>query len=284
VSFKNILFFLPTYPDPPHEQTIHSVGFLAQATSANITGFITELNEDASTWPKIMGAFPLDFPLLMAEAVRSSQGNAKTLAAALAKMASDYGVAVNIRSTLANLYASPQPLIDLARLHDLTVLPIPETDSFDRKYLEAIMFKSGRPILLLPSGKGHKPLQAMANIVVAWDFSREAAQAISEALPILVLAKQVHIVTILGEKHIQTTSNRSDLEQYLRSHGLKYVIHEATLKDQNIGERLSSYVSDAGADMLVMGAYGHSRFQEFALGGATRTMISDARIPLFMSH
>lgn len=263
---------------------MNSVGFLARAVGAKLTALIPQLSDDASTWPKIMGAFPLDFPQLMQESVRSSERNAQLLSEALTKISSEYSVGLDLRRPLTVLYGSPQSLVDLARLNDLTVLPIPETDCFDRKYLEAVLFDSGRPTLLLPSGHGRKRLQALKTVVVAWDFSREAARAISDALPLLKLSEQVRVLTVLGEKHIQTTSKTDDLEKYFNSHSVKFVLDETKLKGHTIGECLCSYVSDADADMLVMGAYGHSRFREFALGGATRALIADAPLPLFLSH
>ncbi|MBC8094386.1 MAG: universal stress protein [Akkermansiaceae bacterium] len=281
---KEILFFLPTYPDAPSEQAMNSVGFLAQTAGAKLTALIPQLSDDASTWPKVMGAFPLNFPQLMQESVRSSERNAQLLSEAMTKVSSEYSVALDLRKTLTVLYASPQSLVDLARLHDLTVLPIPETDSFDRKYLQAVLFDSGRPTLLLPSGRGCKQLRALKTIVVAWDFSREAARAVSDALPLLKLAKEVRVLTVLGEKHMPTTSKVGDLEKYLNSHSVKFVLEETKLKGHTIGECLGSYVSNANADMLVMGAYGHSRLREFALGGATRALIADAAVPVFLSH
>jgi nucleotide-binding universal stress UspA family protein len=245
---------------------------------------LAQLSNDQSTWPAIVGAFPLDFPRLMEESVHGSERNAERLAEAVVKTASDFNVPLDLRRTLTVLYAPAQQLVDLARLHDLTVLPIPETNSFDRNYLQAVIFDSGRPTLLLPSGKGYKRLYALNTIVVAWDFSREAARAVADALPILKLAKQVRILTVLGEKHIQTTARIGDLQKYLEAHAVKAVFEEVVLKDRKIGDCLASHASKVEADMLVMGAYGHSRFREFALGGATRAMIESTSVPLFLCH
>jgi nucleotide-binding universal stress UspA family protein len=284
MTIKEILFFLPTYPDAAPESAMNAVGFLARALGARVTGLLPQLSKDQSTWPAIAGAFPLDFPSLMEESVHGSEQNAGRLAETLTRIALEFNVPLDLRRTLTVLYAPAQQLVDLARLHDLTVLPIPETDSFDRNHLQAVIFDSGRPTLLLPSGAGHKQLLTLNTVVVAWDFSREAARAVADALPILKLAKQVHILTVLGEKHIQTTARIGDLQKYLEAHAVRAVFEEAVLKDRKIGDCLASHVSEADADLLVMGAYGHSRFREFALGGATRAMIENAPVPLFLSH
>ena len=183
MAIKEILIILPTYPDAPPVRTIESACFLAQILGAKITGVIPQLSGDVSTWPALIGTFPLDFPRLMDEAVHGSERNAQRLTEEIAKTASEYHVGLDIRRSLTVLYGSPDPLIDLARLHDLTILPIPEIDSFDRNYLEPVLFGSGRPTLLLPSGRDHKPLRQMENVVVAWDFGREAARALATHFP-----------------------------------------------------------------------------------------------------
>jgi nucleotide-binding universal stress UspA family protein len=284
MAIKEILIILPTYPDAPPVRTMESACFLAQILGAKITGVIPQLSGDVSTWPALIGTFPLDFPRLMDEAVHGSERNAQRLTEEVAKVASEYRVGLDIRRSLTVLYGSADSLVDLARLHDLAILPIPEIDSFDRNYLEPVIFGSGHPTLLLPSGRGHRPLQQLENVVVAWDFGREAARALSDALPILTKAKRVHIFSVLGEKHMRTTAGTGDLEKYLGSHGIKYRLEETTLAEGPVGECLAAQIVKTNADMLVMGAYGHSRFREFVLGGATRGMLADPAIPIFLSH
>ncbi len=220
----------------------------------------------------------------MDEAVHGSERNAQRLTEEITKVASDYRVGLDVRRSLTVLYGTADPLVDLARLHDLAILPIPEINGFDRNYLEPVLFGSGHPTLLLPSGKGHRPLRQLENVVVAWDFGREAARALSDALPILTKAKRVHIFSVLGEKQLRTTCVTGDLEKYLGSHGIQYRLEEATLTEGTVGECLAAQIAKTNADMLVMGAYGHSRFREFVLGGVTRGMLADPAIPIFLSH
>jgi len=193
-------------------------------------------------------------------------------------------VPLDIRRCLANLIDSPDHLVDLARLHDLTVVPCSETDMLGGTVTEAVIFGSGRPTLLLPSSHGRKHLQWLDKVVVAWDYSREAARAMADALPILTRAKKVHILSVLGEKGIHTTCVPGDLEQYLAAHQVKYAFDQVLLKDGEIGGCVMSYAREVDADLLVMGAYGHSRFREFILGGATRKTLSDPQLPVLVSH
>ena len=212
MTIAQILFFLPTYPDTPVIQQIDLVGTLARAMDARVTAIIPQLSSDKATWPPIIGTFPLDFPQLLSDAVHDSERNAQQLADLVTRSFADLRVPLDIRRCLTMLYGSAQSVVDLARLHDLTVLPLPQSESFDRHYLEKVIFDSGHPTLLLSSEKGHRPLESLETVMVAWDYSREAARAISDALPILKKAKSVHVVSVLGEKDIRTSCTPGDLK------------------------------------------------------------------------
>ena len=281
---RQMLLSLPSYPDRAPEQVLEGAATLAQLLGASLTAQIPQLSGDQKTWPPVIGAFPLDFPQLMNEAVLQSERNAASLTEDIGKICSALRVPLDIRRSLANLIDSPDHLVDLARLHDLTIVSCSETDMLDGTVTEAVIFGTGRPTLLLPSGRGTKSLQWLDNVVVAWDYSREAARAMADALPILAIAKKVHVVSVLGEKGIRTTCAPGDMEKYLAAHHVKYALDQVPLKDVAIGERLMSYAGEVKADMLVMGAYGRSRFREFVLGGATRGVLSNPLLPVFVSH
>lgn len=283
-SMKKILVFLPTYPDAPPLQTLEATGFLAHFLATKLTAFVPQLSGDKTSRPLVVGAFPLNFPRLMNEAVHISERNAASLAEGITNITTEYGITLDLRHSLTTLFSPSQPLVDLARLHDLLVLPLPETDSFDRDFVQPALFDTGRPTLLLPSGEENMPLDRLDTVVVAWDFSRQSARALADALPILIRAKKVHLLTVFGEKGIQTTCASGDLEQYLAAHGVKHTLEERTLNGASISKTITSCAQEMSADLLVMGAYGHSRFREFVLGGATRGILSNPRLPIFLSH
>ena len=172
--------------------------------------------------------------------------------------------------------------MDLARLHDLTIQPEPEADGFGASCVQAVEIGSGKPVILLPSQR--RRLQALERIAVAWDFSREAARALADALPLLKRAREVHVLTVLGEKPLNSHATRSDLEKFLTAHGLRFSLHNAALEGDNIGPFLMDRAVAGGADLLVMGAYGHSRLREIVLGGATREVLQAPLLPVFLSH
>ena len=263
---------------------LENAAILAQSLGASLTARIPQLCSDPQTWPPVIGTFPLDFPQMMNEAVTQSEAHAAGLAGEISKTCADLKVPLDLRRSLTTLLASADALVDLGRLHDLTILPVPETDALGRSDMEAVIFGTGRPTLLMPSGKGRKSLQSLNRVVVAWDYSREAARAMADALPVLSRAREVQIMSVHGEKGIHTTCVAGDLEKYLTTHRVKHVIERITLAQGTIGDCMMSHARDANADLLVMGAYGHSRFREFILGGATRAVLADTQLPVLLSH
>jgi nucleotide-binding universal stress UspA family protein len=119
---------------------------------------------------------------------------------------------------------------------------------------------------------------------VAWDFSRAAARAISDAMPVLELAKQVRIVTVVNEKALDTRRSAEELARNLARHGIDVVLDKVDAKGRSIGDVLETYTGSHSVDLLVMGAFGHSRLREFILGGATRSLLSKPPLPILFSH
>lgn len=282
MPIRQILLPVTTFPDSVPERALEGACALAQALKAGVTAYLPQLNSDTATWPAIVGAFPLDFPHIMQEMVTRSEAQATASARSLDRISREFGVNLDMRRVQGTLYSSAKPLVGLARLHDLTVLPVPETDSFERSWVEAVIFDSGKPVVLLPSQ--HKRLRWLDRIVVAWDYSREAARALSDAMPLLLQAREVHVLTVFGEKHIDTSATTADLEKFLSAHGLKYELRRPDLGKGGIGACLMREADAVNADLLVMGAYGRSRLREVILGGATRQVLADPLLPVFLSH
>ncbi|MEH2501561.1 nucleotide-binding universal stress UspA family protein [Bradyrhizobium sp. AZCC 1578] len=166
--------------------------------------------------------------------------------------------------------------MDYARLRDLTIVPVPE--SYDQWYAEAVIFGSGRPTFVLPEGPRARPFE-LGTVAIAWDFSRAAARAISDAMPMLEKASEVRIVTVTNEKKLDSKHSAAALAKNLARHGIDVVLDKVDANDQPIGEVLEAYTASHRVDVLVMGAYGHSRWREFILGGATQEPAVEAAAP-----
>ena len=141
-----------------------------------------------------------------------------------------------------------------------------------------LVFAAGVPVLAVPDGAKAK---ALKRVLVAWNGSREAARAVRDAADLLAAAKAVTVVVF------DPTAGRSigqDISRLLASHGIKVEVRELVSKDAAIGGLLLQEAKTGGVDLLVMGAYGHSRFREWVLGGATEEVLSDATLPVLLSH
>ena len=173
-----------------------------------------------------------------------------------------------------------------AGLADLVVLPAPYAEDRnveDVAVLEAALFSTRTPILVLP--KGVTMPASPKRIVVGWNQSSEALAAIRASLPLLKGADVVDVTIVDPPEH---DPDRSDpggqLAEMLSRHGVNAEISVLARTMPRISDVVRRHVAEIGADMVVMGAYGHSRFREAILGGATRNMLAEATTPVLMAH
>lgn len=149
-------------------------------------------------------------------------------------------------------------------------------------FAESVMVASGKPALILPyigvaAGLGE-------TIVIAWKPTREAALAVSAALPLLQRARHVHVLSWSGGDEAAIGGERLDLSAYLQLRGVDATWHRENEEPAGLGELLLSRAFDLGADLLVMGCYGHSRAREWVLGGTSRSVLRSMTLPVLMAH
>lgn len=150
--------------------------------------------------------------------------------------------------------------------------------------LEAVLFDGRTPVLVLPKDAA-PTTQFGRNVVIGWNQSAEAMAAVRSAMPMLILAEQVNIVVIDPPVY---GAERSDpggqLCQMLVRHGVRAEVSVLARTEPRTSDVLLRHLRDQGADLLVMGAYGHSRLREAILGGATRDMLEHAKVPVLLAH
>ena len=176
-----------------------------------------------------------------------------------------------------------------ARGADLVVIGQPDPGEGDAAFAaglaNAAILASGRPVLVIPY-VGTQGGAIGRTALIALDRSRESVRAVADALPLLVRADKVIVVSITAaaEETLGDTQARAQVLLHLRGHGIDAEARRLELPDISIGEMLLSQAADLGADLIVMGAYGHARLQEFVLGGVTRTLLNAMTVPVLMSH
>ena len=179
-------------------------------------------------------------------------------------------------------------LVRHAHCSDLTLLPQADPTAPRHRraqdLVEQVVLNSARPTLIIPYAGRFETLGS--NVMVAWDESREVVRALSDALPLLRRAKRVQVVS-WNEKSAsddQTLRTRLDaLHQWLMWQGVSAEVRVETT-DVDISNAMLSHAADLNSDLIVMGAYGHTRWVERILGGATRGLLASMTMPVLIAH
>jgi nucleotide-binding universal stress UspA family protein len=147
---------------------------------------------------------------------------------------------------------------------------------------EELALSIGRPVLVVPR---YGTFVALGDrVLVGWNASREAARAVNDALPLLQRAQKVTVLSIDPGDHPDQRIPGADIALHLARHGVNAVADQIRGADISVGDMLLSRAADLGADLIVCGAYGHSRLREMVLGGATRHLLQHMTVPVLMSH
>ncbi|WP_309143598.1 universal stress protein [Bradyrhizobium sp. CCGB01] len=271
---------LASYPDSTPPQAVQVAVDLAASIGARVSAIACEIR--IAVPGSFMSPAFLNVPALADAEAKKGRAQAEAALAAFQKLADDRAVFGERILERCHAPELPRLLVEYGRLRDLTIVPAEANELADQPTAEALIFESGRPVLMLPREPGKS--FALDTVTVAWDFSRPAARAIGDAMPLLTKAKRVHIVTVANEKRIDTTRSGPELAKHLARHGVDVILETVDAQGRPIGEALEAATRVHDSDLLVMGAYGHSRLREFVLGGATRSMITRPPLPVLLSH
>ncbi|MEL0107295.1 MAG: universal stress protein [Rhodospirillaceae bacterium] len=167
------------------------------------------------------------------------------------------------------------------RLYDLIVMPRPgpDTDVSATMALNAALFDTGRPVLVVPPGGKDIKIDKIA---IAWNGQAEAAESVAAASPLLRIATKAIVLTAESSK--TPASAAQELATYLAWQGITADTQTIQSESGSVGAQLLKAGAEAGADIMIMGAYTHSRLRELILGGVTRHMLAEAEIPLIMAR
>lgn len=230
---------------------------------------------------------PLDGGAAVAAVFEMEHGRAQQRADAALSVfeaeARNAGISYSLKAITGTLYDTAAQVGAMARLADLAILLQPdyERDTFDNALPVELLFQSGGPVLFVPYI--HKGPLDFKRIGIAWDGSRLAARAVRDAAPFLSYAQEIAIISI-NEPSKPENPSAEDLVAHLVRRGLKARIERTSAGGVDIQPTILSVAADTGLEMIVMGAYGHSRLQERLLGGVTRDMLQSMTVPTLMTH
>ena len=256
---------------------------LAQKQDAHLEVFGLGIDPtQPETW--YTGTAAIALPGAMEEAGRHAQ----ELEAAARKLLEGDDLRWSVASVATPMVGIQVTVAEAARFSDLVIAAQPYgkgRGSSQVQVVEAALFGAAVPVLVVPDD----PIDPAATgktfnrVTVAWNDSPEALRAVRAALPVLASASQVEIVVIDPPRH---GPDRSDpggrLAQMLARHDIRAEVHILARTMPQISDVLARQVEDSNSDLLVMGAYGHSRLREAILGGATRNLLEKSKVPVLM--
>jgi nucleotide-binding universal stress UspA family protein len=278
MAFKDLLVVVDNSPGAT--ERIDFAARLARDFGAHLTGL--HVAESPSMRPTVLAQVPSEVLDMLQTVGREEAVRARALFEAGVR-AVETGIPVEWRSVEG--YGG-----DLIRLHaryaDLTVLgqADPEAYAVAQDLPERVIMGAGRPVIVVPYVGTFKTVGQ--RVLVAWNASREATRAVNDALPLLERAGSVRVLSVNPRRGLAGHGPiaGADISLHLARHGVRVEAAAVNTDDVRVDDMLLSQAADAGADLIVMGAYGHSRLGEYVLGGATRHILRQITVPVFMSH
>ena len=279
---KDILVHIPT--ERPMRPVIDASISLAATFSAHLDAFsIGHVSTGVAAYALDGGAATAVAAVFEMEREKAAE-RATTALAVFETEARHAGISYKSRA-IADIPADAAAAVGAAaRLYDLTVVQQPETerDTFDNTIPREILFQAGGPVLFVPHI--FRDAFKAKRIGICWDCSRLAARALKDARPFLVQADTLFAISINGAASVPAEASPEKLSKHLARAGLPVRLIDLPASRSEVQPCILSIAADEGLDLLVMGAYGHSRLQEGILGGVTREMLWTMTVPTLMSH
>ncbi len=253
---------------------------LAQAHSAHLTGLYIAAD------PVLPGGMSAEVPARFLDTLIAQVAERSAAAeAGFAATVERAGLTADCRTARCPGSRAAEAIALHARHADLVILGQPEPQAngeVNAQVSEDVVLSAGRPALVVPYiGAGER---LGVRVMVAWDCGREAARAVGDALPLLARAESVAVLVINPNQGGHGEQPGADIALHLARHGITVEAQHLEAKDLSVGDALLSRLADQDIDLLVMGAYGHSRLRELVLGGVTRTIFQQMTVPVLMSH
>lgn len=269
---------LITYPDSPPDGSVEAGVALATAIGCELHA--TTFSVDIPRVSTPIGGMLLNIPEMIRTTEEASHARCRHLQAFLSEKA---GVHTKVRFSMRELQlgSTGDAAAYEARYFDLAFLPWSKESPVVSDFAQTVVFGAGRPSILIPAGVTSAPIK---HVAIAWDASRVAARALADVMPLLPEDCRIAVLTVQDEKPLPGEGIAESLAASLRERGYHAEAHPATLGRRRIAAALQEAALDAGAQMLAMGGFGHSRIRDFVLGGATKEVFADLRLPILLSH
>jgi nucleotide-binding universal stress UspA family protein len=276
MGFKDLLVYVDS--DPACDSRVDIAVALAVGHEAHLTGL------HATGWPRFQGYLQVEVPPNFLDEQRRLLGErARQVEERFLERARRRGARVEWRVDEGDVVGTVKLH---ARYADLTVvgqgLDLKDAPGELALLPEELALGVGRPVLVVPRYGTFDT--AGERVLIAWNGSGEATRAVHDAIPILKRATKVTVLSINPDGEPEVRIPSADIALHLARHGIAAEAASTSSLDIGVGDVLLSRAADLGADLIVMGAYGHSRVREMVLGGATRHLLQHMTVPVLMSH
>jgi nucleotide-binding universal stress UspA family protein len=282
MAIREILLPLVSYPVAVEEAAIKKSVSVAAHLDAQITAVSFEVDsrplDGSYTRP-----FPTDGLTIETPEHKQSLMSAEQMTVfGTAARASGIGYHTTIKRCVPEDFSSY--LAFCARTFDLSLVPVRSFDAMHEKVVEELIFQSGRPLLIFSGGVADRLPSSFDHTAIAWDHSQQATRAVADAMWFLQSAKTVRVFTVTDNETSAERESGGALVKHLAAHGVKALFETIPKRAASIGKIFEAYVKNYAIDLLVMGAYRHSRLREFFLPGATYTVVGQPPCWVLMSH
>jgi nucleotide-binding universal stress UspA family protein len=282
MAFKDLLLHIASYPDPTPNGAIEAAVRFAGLSGGKLTALALQV--DIPLHSNRIADFLVHLTSLAQAKEARSLAACRDSLAHFAAVAAPAGVFEATLMERCDLYGVAEHVARRARSRDLCLVPVTAAPDGQAHVAHSVIFESGRPALVFQAEAAPWTAADLGEVVLAWDGGRSAARALADALPLLQRAGAVRVLTILNEKPQAAADIGRDVLRHLSTHGVDAEIDEVDSAGAPIGAVLHDYLQRRAPDLLVRGAYGHSRLREFVLGGATAHILHAPPVPVFMAH
>lgn len=280
MAFKTIVVHVAE--DETSHARCEAAADLAESWDARVIGVAL-----AATPAPFVADGAIGMTSVWAEATANAEDKARAAAEAFSAQMSKRGVQAEVRVASGFEEMAAETFAISARYADISVLggrDGVESRGLADALIERALFDTGRPTLMVPAKGWPRPIGG--SVALAWDGGSQAARAATDALPFLTRARSVHVLLADPESGSMRHGDEpgADVAGWLSRHGVKVQVNRFETGDLSTADAITAAAQAAGADLLVMGGYGHSRLRESIFGGVTTSMIDSPALPTLMSR
>lgn len=270
---------LHTYPMSNENEIAGHAAAVARHLDADVHALVHK-----TSFPRVtsaLGNMLIDVPAMIGDSKEKCRLRGEELVQALENEMEPHFISLRTTKIECLPAAFGDAVAVHARYHDLVMVGLASANAALQATAEAVIFGSGRPTLLIPE---EMPVATFGHVMIGWDGSSVAARAVADARDFLRRAQVITIASVTDEKPLPEEAPGSRLADYLARHEIRAKVARVQSHGRPVAQALQEHARETGADMLVVGAFGHSRIRDFVLGGATSGLLRQLQLPVLLSH